>query len=52
MKTLPITKAVKLVNAATFTISDLNRAQRKDLVTLALRKVVEANGSKKLEGKP
>ncbi len=31
-------KAVKLVNAATYSILDLSRAQRTDLVTVALRK--------------
>ncbi len=42
-------KAVKLINAATYTLNDLNRAQRTDLVTLALRRLVEARGEKKLE---
>ncbi len=42
-------KAVKLVNAATYSISDLKRAQQTDIVTLALKRCLE-HGT--LEGTP
>ncbi len=39
-------RAVKLVNAATHSIADLRRAQKTDLITVALRKCLEQGNLK------
>ncbi len=52
VEAIHVIKAVKLINAGTYTLDDLSRAQRTALVTLALRSLVEARGEKKLEGNP
>ena len=43
---------MKMKNAATFSLSDLQRAQRTDLVTLALLKLVQSPGLETLQGRP
>ncbi len=44
-------KAMRLISAATYSLSDLQRAQRTDLVPLALLKLVQSPDSEKLQGR-
>ena len=45
-------KAMKLINAATYSLSDLQRAQGTDLVTLVLLELIQSPDSEKLQGQP